>query len=37
MSEEKVEAVTTEVYRLLDAGFIREVTCPQWLLNVLVV
>jgi hypothetical protein len=31
MSEEKVEAVNAEVQRLLDTGFIREVTYPQWL------
>jgi hypothetical protein len=37
MSEEKVEAVKAKVQRLLDAGFIREVTYPQWLANVLMV
>jgi hypothetical protein len=34
MSQEKVEATKVEVHRLLDAGFIREVTYPQWLANV---
>jgi hypothetical protein len=33
-SKEKVEAAKTEVQRLLDAGFIREVTYPQWLAKV---
>jgi hypothetical protein len=37
MSEEKVEAVKVEVHRLLDAGFIREVTYPQWLANIVTV
>jgi hypothetical protein len=37
MSKEKVEAVKAEVQRLLDAGFIREVACPQWLANVVMV
>jgi hypothetical protein len=37
MSEEKIEAVKVEVQRLLDAGFIREVTYPQWLANVVMV
>jgi hypothetical protein len=34
MSEEKVEAVKVDVQRLLDASFIREVTYPQWPVNV---
>jgi hypothetical protein len=34
MSEEKAEASKDEVQRLLDKGFIREVTYPQWLVNV---
>jgi hypothetical protein len=34
MSEEKVEATKTEVQRLLDACFIREVVYPKWLENV---
>jgi hypothetical protein len=34
MLEEKVEAAKAEVQRLLDTGFIREVTYPQWLANV---
>jgi hypothetical protein len=37
MSEEKVKAVRAEVQRLLDAGFIREVTYPQWLANMVMV
>jgi hypothetical protein len=37
MSEEKVEAARAEVQRLLDTGFIREVTYPQWLSNVVMV
>jgi hypothetical protein len=37
MPEEKVEEVKAEVQRLLDTGFIREVTYPQWLANVVVV
>jgi hypothetical protein len=34
MSEEKVEAPKVEVQRLLDAGFIKEITYPQWLATV---
>jgi hypothetical protein len=37
MTEEKVEAAKTEVRRLLDAGFTREVTYPEWLANVVMV
>jgi hypothetical protein len=37
MAEEKVEAAKTEVRRLLNVGFIREVTYPVWLANVVVV
>jgi hypothetical protein len=37
MSEEKVAAAKVEVQRLLNAGFIREVTYPQWLANVVMV
>jgi hypothetical protein len=37
MSKEKVEAVKAEVQRLLDTSFIREVTYPQWLANVVMV
>jgi uncharacterized protein YqgQ len=37
MSEEKIEVVKAEVQRLLDAGFIREVTYPQWLANIVMV
>jgi hypothetical protein len=35
MFEEKVEVAKDGVQRLMDAGFIREVTDPQWLLAVL--
>jgi hypothetical protein len=35
--EEKVEVAKAEVQRLLDASFIREVTYPQWLVNVVMV
>jgi hypothetical protein len=34
MLEEKIEAVKAEVQCLLDKGFIRELTYPQWLANV---
>jgi hypothetical protein len=37
MSEEKVEAAKAELQNLLDTGFIREVTYPQWLANVVMV
>jgi hypothetical protein len=37
MSEKKVEAVQAEVQRRLDAGFMREVTYPQWLANLVMV
>jgi hypothetical protein len=37
MSEEKVEATKADVERLLDAGFIKEVTYPQWFANVVMV
>jgi hypothetical protein len=37
MSEEKIKAVKAEVQCMLDAGFIREVTYPQWLDNVVMV
>jgi hypothetical protein len=37
MFEEKVEAEKVEVQILLDAGFIREVNYPQWLINVVMV
>jgi hypothetical protein len=37
MSEEKIEVAKTKVQRLLDAWFIREVTYPQWLANVVTV
>jgi hypothetical protein len=35
--EEKVEVAKAEVQRLLDTCFIREVTYPQWLANVMMV
>jgi hypothetical protein len=37
MSEEKVEAANAEVQRLLDVGFIREVTYSQWLANIVMI
>jgi hypothetical protein len=37
MSEEKIEAAKAEVQHLLDVGFIKEVTYPQWLANVVMV
>jgi hypothetical protein len=37
MSKEKVEAAKVEVQLLLDPSFIREVTYPQWLANVVMV
>jgi hypothetical protein len=37
MAEEKMEAAKLEVQRLLDASFIREVTYPEWLVNVVMV
>jgi hypothetical protein len=37
MSEEKIEVVKADVQRLLDIGFIREVTHPQWLANIMMV
>jgi hypothetical protein len=37
MSNEKAEASRAEVQRLLDVGFIREVTYSQWLANVVMV
>jgi hypothetical protein len=37
MSKEKVKVAKAEVQRLLDAGFIREVTYPKWLANVVMV
>jgi hypothetical protein len=37
MSEEKVKVAKVEVQRLLDIGFIREVTYPHWLTNVMMV
>jgi hypothetical protein len=37
MSEEKIEDMKAEVLCLLDAEFIREVTYPQWLANVVMV
>jgi hypothetical protein len=37
ISEEKAEAVKAKVQQLLDAGFIREVSYPQWLANMVMV
>jgi hypothetical protein len=37
MSDEKVVAAKSEVQRLLDAGFIREIQYPSWLANVVMV
>jgi hypothetical protein len=37
MADEKIQAAKVEVQRLLDAGFIREVTYPEWLSNVVMV
>jgi hypothetical protein len=34
MAEEKIQAAKGEVQRLLDVGFITEVTYPKWLSNV---
>jgi hypothetical protein len=32
-----VKVAKAKVHRLLDAGFVREVKCPQWLANVVMV
>jgi hypothetical protein len=37
MEDKKIHAAKAEVQRLLDAGFIREVTYPEWLSNVVMV
>ncbi|XP_057452759.1 uncharacterized protein LOC130744604 [Lotus japonicus] len=37
MGEEKTEAVKVETNKLLEAGFIREVKYPTWLVNVVMV
>jgi hypothetical protein len=37
ISEEKIEVAKAKVQSLLDARFIREVTYPQWLANVVMV
>jgi hypothetical protein len=37
MADKKIQAAKGEVQRLLDAGFIREVTYPKWLSNVVMV
>jgi hypothetical protein len=37
MVEEKVQAAKAKDQRLLDTGFIREVTYPMWLSNVIMV
>jgi hypothetical protein len=36
MAEENVQAAKAEVQRLLDTSFIREVTYPEWLSNVVI-
>ena len=33
LNEERRKAVTIEVKRLLDAGFITPIKCPKWLAN----
>jgi hypothetical protein len=37
ISDEKVTSTKSEVQRLLDAGFIREVQYPSWIANVVMV
>jgi hypothetical protein len=37
MSKENVEVLKVEVQKLLDVGFIREVTYPHWMANVVMV
>jgi hypothetical protein len=37
MFDDKVAAPKSEVQRLLDAGFIREIQYPSWLVNVVMV
>jgi hypothetical protein len=37
MLEEKIVSSKAKVQQLLDVGFIREVTYPQWLANVVMV
>jgi hypothetical protein len=37
MVEEKMQAAKANVKRLLNTGFIREVTYPEWLFNVVMV
>ena len=37
MSEERQKAAQAEVRKLLDAGVIREVQYPEWLVNVVMV
>jgi hypothetical protein len=37
MVGEKVQAAKVEVQRLLNSGFIRKVTYPEWLSNVVMV
>jgi hypothetical protein len=37
MAKEKVQAAKAEVQRLLSAGFIRDMTYPEWLSNVIMV
>jgi hypothetical protein len=37
MANKKIQAAKAEVQRLLDAGFIREVTYPEWMSNVVMI
>jgi hypothetical protein len=37
MSDDKAEGARNKVKRLLGAGVIREVTCPEWLANTIMV
>ena len=37
MSDDKVEGARNKVKRLLSAGVIREVTYPEWLVNIVMV
>jgi hypothetical protein len=37
MSDDKAKRARNEVKRLLSAGVIREVTYPEWLVNIIMV
>jgi len=37
MSEERQKVAQAEVQKLLGAGVIREVQCPEWLANIVMV